>query len=114
MTQLLGLVYDVPKLDKDNVEKFINLLIESSKKITSMLFKDKAEEFAQYAEDLSLDEVGSVLQMLGLIELVSDSENYSKLIKTLKKWKAELIKLTFRCNLFMIFFYFTQANCLIF
>ena len=85
MTQLLGLIYDVPEPSKNVLEEFTGLMEDSLEKISSMLFGEKSEEFVQMVETLSLGEITSVLQMLGIIELVTKSNNYSKLLKSLEK-----------------------------
>ncbi len=82
--QLLGLLYDVPDPELANLEQFTNSMMDSSKRITSKLFNEKSEEFVQIVEKLSLAEITAVLQTLSLIDLVSTSENYTKLIKSLK------------------------------
>ncbi len=85
MTQLLGLIYDVPEPSKNVLEEFTGLMENSLEKISSILFGEKSEEFVQIVENLSLGEITSVLQMLGIIELVTKSKNYSKLLKSLDK-----------------------------
>ncbi|MBY9000042.1 MAG: hypothetical protein KGD64_03940 [Candidatus Heimdallarchaeota archaeon] len=85
VTQLLELIYNVPKPSRVNLEEFTSLMNDSSQKITSLLFGEKSEEFVQIVENLSLDEVTDVLQMLSIIEVVSKSKNFAKLIKSLEK-----------------------------
>lgn len=84
-TQLLGLIYNVPEPSKNILEEFTGLMEDSLEKISSLLFGEKSEEFVQIVENLSLGEITSTLQMLGIIELVTKSKNYSKLIKSLEK-----------------------------
>ncbi|MCG3259464.1 MAG: hypothetical protein H7644_06945 [Candidatus Heimdallarchaeota archaeon] len=85
MTQLLELIYDVPKPETADLEQFTSSMMDSSKKITSKLFNEKSEEFVQMVDKLSLDEITAVLQTLSLIDLVSKPENYARLLKNLKK-----------------------------
>ena len=85
MTQLLGLIYDVPEPSKNVLEEFTGLMEDSLEKISSILFGEKSEEFVQMVETLSLGEITSILQMLGIIELVTKSKNYSKLLKSIEK-----------------------------
>jgi len=85
ITDLIGLVYDVPKVDKKDVKGFSNFLMESTKKITEILFGPKSEEFVKVVENLSLDEVMSVIQVLSLIELAANPKEYSQLMKAIGK-----------------------------
>ncbi|MHA1515580.1 MAG: hypothetical protein ACTSUP_00195 [Candidatus Heimdallarchaeaceae archaeon] len=85
MTQLLGLIYDVPEPSKNVLEEFTGLMEDSLEKISSILFGEKSEEFVQIVENLSLGEITSILQMLGIIELVTKSKNYSKLLQSIEK-----------------------------
>ena len=84
-SQLLGLIYDISQPEKAKIKEFSLLLEESLKKITSILFGEKSEEFIQIVENLSLDEVILVLQILSIIELSSEPKKYSELIKMLGK-----------------------------
>ncbi|NPD89303.1 MAG: hypothetical protein HGN29_11305 [Asgard group archaeon] len=85
LSQLLGLVFETSKPDNAEIEKFVSLMKQSSKTITSILFKEKSEEFVQMVENLSLDEIGAVLQTLSMIDLVVNAEKTLKLIESLKK-----------------------------
>ena len=85
LSQLLGLIYDVPPAEKTNLKQFTNLMKECSKKITSILFTKKSEEFVQMVENLSLDEITAVLQTLSIIDLATNSKNYAKLLNSLEK-----------------------------
>ncbi len=82
--QLLGIVYNVPQPGKSNIKQFISLMNESSKKITSILFNEKSDEFVQMVDSLSLEEVTAVIQTLSMIELANNSKKYDKLLKNLE------------------------------
>ncbi len=85
LSQLLGLIYDVPPLEKTNLKQFTNLMKECSKKITSILFTKKSEEFVQIVENLSLSEITAVLQTLSIIDLVNNPKDFKKLLKSIEK-----------------------------
>ena len=83
--QLLEIIYGVPQPNMSEIEQFTNLVNESSKKITSLLFNEKSEEFVEIVDNLSLDEVNAVLKTINLIDLIHSAEKTSKLIESLKK-----------------------------
>ena len=85
LSQLLGLIYDVPQLEKTNLKQFTNLMKECSKKITSILFTKKSEEFVQIVENLSLSEITAVLQTLSIIDLVNNPKDFKKLLESIEK-----------------------------
>ena len=85
LAQLLGLVFNVPQPTKSEVKNFLNSMNASSKRITSMLFNEKSEEFVKIVDTLSLTEVTAVIQTLCIIDLVTDSKKYVKLIEELGK-----------------------------
>ena len=83
LTQLLEVIYDIPQLDNAVLKQFINSMKKSSKKITSILFSEKSDEFVQMVDNLSMDEVTAVLQTLSIIDLVANSKEYAELLKSL-------------------------------
>ncbi|MCG3222411.1 MAG: hypothetical protein H7641_13610 [Candidatus Heimdallarchaeota archaeon] len=85
IAQLLEVIYEVPQPSKKNIEQFINLMNESSKKITSLLFNEKSEEFVEMVDSLSLAEVTAVLQTISLIDLVVNSKKTTKLLENIEK-----------------------------
>jgi hypothetical protein len=84
LSRLLGVIYDVPPIDENVIKKFTSAMMKSSKEITSILFNKKSEEFVQMVDKLALDEVTAVLQTLSIINLITNSEDHSKLIESLK------------------------------
>ncbi len=85
IANLLGLIYDVPQPNTKDVEGFSQLIVQSTKKITDILFGPKSEEFVRLVENLSLDEVMAAIQMLSLIELTTNPNEYSKLSRSIEK-----------------------------
>ena len=85
LAKLIGLVYDVPAIDEKIISDFSQLFIESSKRITESLFGEKSSKFVDMVDGLNLEEVMTVIQMLSLVELVSSREEYSELLKLIRK-----------------------------
>lgn len=83
MSKVLSLIYNVPKPDEKHVAKFTSIMKKSFENVTQILFKEKPEEFVQQVENLSLSEVTDVIQTLSMIDLVKNSEKYSKLIESI-------------------------------
>ena len=85
MKEILSLIYNIPEPDDNNVIEFTSALKDSFRRITSILLKDKPEEFVNLVDDLSLTEITDVIQILSLMDLVKNSEKFSKLLDDLKK-----------------------------
>jgi hypothetical protein len=85
ISQLLGVLYKAPQPSKEDIGDFIQMMTESSRKITSLLFDEKSEEFVQMVDNLSLDEVTTVLQTLSIIDLVANSKKSAKIFEGLTK-----------------------------
>ena len=85
LAKLLSLIYNTNQIESGILEEFSRQMIESSKKITTILFEKKQKEFVEIVENLSLEEVGDVIQIISIIELIKESDKHSKLLKKLKE-----------------------------
>ncbi len=85
MSKILSLLYDIPKPDEKHIEKFTDIMKKSFSSVTSKLFKEKPEEFVKTLEKLSVSEISDIIHILGLVELVKNSEKYSSLLESLEK-----------------------------
>ena len=85
IAKLAGLIYNVPALSKDIIHNFSKSFINSTKNISDILIGDKSEKFVEMVVGLSLEEVMTVIQMVSLIELVSNRDEYSELLKKIGK-----------------------------
>jgi hypothetical protein len=84
MSKILGLIYDIPNPDEKQLEKFTSAMKKSFKDVTNTLFREKPDEFVKNLENLSLSEVTDVIQTVGIINLVKNSEKYAKLLESLE------------------------------
>lgn len=84
ISKLTELIFNVPKVDPEEIVHISNLLSDSTKKISEILFGPKSEDFVDIVEELSLDEVMIAIQMLSLIKLIANQKEYKQLLDLIK------------------------------
>lgn len=85
IAKLVELIFNVSEVEPNEILGFSKLLVESTKKVSDILLGPKSENFVEIVEELSLEEVMTVIQMLSLIELVLNQKEYKNILDLVNK-----------------------------
>ena len=83
LSSLIELVFGISKPDFNFVKEFISQMENSFRKTTNKLFREKSEEYVRIVENLSLQDVNAVLQTICVLDLITNQDNYKRLLSSI-------------------------------